>query len=68
VAQMLYAGSIADAEYLSDWSEALLRCFEIEAFTYDNFKLAVEQEFGVSIDHNQALIEYFEVKNTEECK
>ena len=68
VAQMLYAGSIADAEYLSDWSEALLRCFEIEAFTYDNFKLAVEQEFGVSIDHNQALIECFEVKNTEECK
>ena len=26
VAQLLYAGSIADAEYRSDWAEALIRC------------------------------------------
>ena len=67
-AQILYAGSLADAEYRSDWSEALIRCMKIENMTYDNFKIAVEAEFGVSIDGNVSLQEYFEAIDTEVSK
>ena len=62
VAQLLYAGSIADAEYRSDWAEALVRCMAIENMTFDNFKLAVDKEFGVCIDYNQPLFDYFNGK------
>ncbi|MBQ7293237.1 MAG: hypothetical protein IJW79_05800 [Clostridia bacterium] len=64
-AQILYAGSLADAEYRADWSEALIRCMKTENKTYDNFKIAVETEFGVSIDGNVPLQEYFEAIGTE---
>ena len=64
-AQILYAGSLADAEYRADWSEALIRCMKTENMTYDNFKIAVEAEFGVSIDGNVPLQEYFEAIGTE---
>ena len=64
-AQILYAGSLADAEYRADWSEALIRCMKTENKTYDNFKIAVEAEFGVSIDGNVPLQEYFEAIGTE---
>ena len=64
-AQILYAGSLADAEYRADWSEALIKCMKIENMTYDNFKIAVEAEFGVSIDGNVPLQEYFEAIGTE---
>ena len=64
-AQILYAGSLADAEYRADWGEALIRCMKTENMTYDNFKIAVEAEFGVSIDGNVPLQEYFEAIGTE---
>jgi hypothetical protein len=67
-AQILYAGSLADAEYLADWGEALIRCMKTENMTYDNFKIAVEAEFGVSIDGNVPLQEYFEAIGTEVSK
>jgi hypothetical protein len=59
LAQILFAGSLADAEYRSDWDEALIRCFSIEDMSYDNFKIAVENEFGVCTDYNVPLIDYF---------
>ncbi len=64
-AQILYAGSLADAEYRADWGEALIRCMKTENMTYDNFKIAVEAEFGVSIDGNIPLQEYFKAIGTE---
>lgn len=64
-AQILYAGSLADAEYSADWSEALIRCMKTENMTYDNFKIAVEAEFGVSIDGNVPLQEYFDAIGAE---
>lgn len=65
VAQILYAGSLADAEYRPDWAEALIRCMTIEDMSFDNLKLIVENEFGVCIDYNVPLIEYFAAKNAE---
>lgn len=59
VAQILYAGSLANAEYRADWKDAMLRCFAVTDWTYDSFKQAVETEFGVSIDYNLPLQEYF---------
>ena len=59
VAQILYAGSLANAEYRSDWKDAMLRCFAVTEWTYDTFKRAVETEFGVSIDYNVPIQEYF---------
>lgn len=59
VAQILYAGSLANAEYRSDWKDAMLRCFAVTEWTYDSFKQAVETEFGVSIDYNVPIQEYF---------
>ena len=41
---------------------------KIENKTYDNFKIAVEAEFGVSIDGNVPLQEYFEAVGTEVSK
>ncbi len=60
VAQILYAGSLANAEYRADWKDALVRCFATQNWTYDAFKQAVETEFGVTIDYNVPLQEYFE--------
>lgn len=59
VAQIVYAGSVADAEYRSDWADALVKCLSIEDWSYDNLKLAVEESFGVCIDYNVPLYEYF---------
>ena len=64
-AQILYAGSLADAEYRADWGEVLIRCMKTENMTYDNFKIAVEADFGVSIDGNVPLQEYFEAISME---
>lgn len=57
--------SLADAEYRSDWDEAIIRCFTIEDMSYDNFKLAVESEFGVCTDYNVPLMDYFAVVGSE---
>lgn len=65
LAQILFAGSLADAEYRSDWDEALIRCLTIEDMTFDNFKTAVENEFGVCVDYNVPLIDYFAVVSSE---
>lgn len=59
VAQILYAGSLANAEYRADWKDALIKCFAVTEWTYDSFKQAVETEFGVSIDYNVPIQEYF---------
>jgi hypothetical protein len=60
VAQMLYAGTLADAQYKPNWQASLLKCFALETFTYDAFNTAVKHEFGVDIDSNLPLQEYFE--------
>ena len=65
LAQILFAGSLADAEYCSDWDDALIRCFAIEDMNYDNFKLAVEREFGVCTDYNVPLMDYFAAVGSE---
>ena len=57
--------SLADAEYCSDWDDALIRCFAIEDMNYDNFKLAVEREFGVCTDYNVPLMDYFAAVGSE---
>ena len=59
VAQIVYAGSIADAEYRPDWADALVKCLFIEDWSYDNLKLAVESAFGVCLDYNVPIQEYF---------
>ena len=59
VAQIVYAGSIADAEYRPDWADALVKCLFIEDWNYDNLKLAVESAFGVCLDYNVPIQEYF---------
>ena len=65
LAQLIYAGSLADAEYRADWAEALVECLSVEDRTFDTLKLAVEAEFGVSLDGNVPVQNYFETKNTE---
>ena len=65
LAQILFAGSLADAEYCSDWDDALIRCFSIEDMNYDNFKLSVEREFGVCTDYNVPLMDYFAAVGSE---
>ena len=65
LAQILFAGSLADAEYCSDWDDALIRCFAIEDMNYDNFKLSVEREFGVCTDYNVPLMDYFAAVGSE---
>ena len=65
VAQILYAGSIADAEYCSDWASALIECLTIDNWTFDSLKNAVESKFGVSIDYNVPIQEYFNAISSE---
>lgn len=65
VAQIIYAGSISDAEYRSDWGTALVECLTIDDWSYDNLKLAVDTAFGVSLDNNVPIQEYFDALNTE---
>ena len=65
LAQLIYTGSLADAEYRADWAEALIGCLSVEDRTFDTLKLAVEAEFGVSLDGNVPVQNYFETKNTE---
>lgn len=65
VAQIIYAGSIADAEYRPDWASALVKCLNIEDWSYDNLKMAVDAEFGVSLDSNVPIQEYFGTLNAE---
>ena len=65
LAQLIYAGSLADAEYRADWAEALIGCLSVENWTFDALKLAVEAEFGVCLDGNVPVQNYFETRNTE---
>ena len=65
VAQILYAGSIADAEYRSDWESALIECLTIDDWTFESLKKAVEREFGVSLDYNVPIQEYFDAISSE---
>lgn len=65
IAQILYARTIADAEYRSDWAQALVRCMTIKDMSYDNLKIIVESEFGVCVDNNAPLIDYFESRFME---
>lgn len=65
VAQMVYAGSMTDAAYRSDWASALVSCLSIDEWSYDGLKLRIEAEFGVSLDHNVPVQDYFEAQETE---
>lgn len=65
MAQLLYLGSLADANYRSDWAHALAECLMTDPLTYDVLKLSVMDAFGVCIDYNTPLRQYFESKNME---
>ena len=65
MAQFLYLGSLADAEYRSDWAHALTECLMKDPLTYDVLKLSVMDAFGVCIDYNTPLRQHFESKNME---
>ena len=65
VAQLVYVGSLADAAYRADWDDTLIRCLSVENWTFDDLKLAVETEFGVSLDGNVPVQYHFEMKNME---
>ena len=65
MAQLLYLGSLADAEYRSDWARVLAECLMTDPLTYDVLKLSVIDAFGVCIDYNTPLRQYFESKNME---
>ena len=65
VAQLIYVGSLADAEYRADWADELVKCLSVEDWRFDPLKLAVEASFGVSLDGNVPVQNHFETKNTE---
>ena len=65
VAQLIYVGSLADAEYRADWADELVKCLSVADWRFDPLKLAVETSFGVSLDGNVPVQNYFETKNTE---
>jgi hypothetical protein len=65
VAQLIYMGSLADAEYRADWADELVKCLSVENWRFDPLKLAVETSFGVSLDGNVPVQNYLETKNTE---
>ena len=65
MAQFLYLGSLADAEYRSDWAHGLTECLMKDPLTYDVLKLSVMDAFGVCIDYNTPLRQHFESKNME---
>ena len=65
VAQLIYVGSLADAEYRADWADELVKCLSVEDWRFDPLKLAVETSFGVSLDGNVPVQNYFETRNTE---
>ena len=65
VAQLIYVGSLADAEYRADWEDELVKCLSVEDWRFDPLKLAVETSFGVSLDGNVPVQNYFETRNME---
>lgn len=65
VAEILFAGSLADAAYRSDWAEALVRCMTIEEMNYDGLRSVVQIEFGVDIQTNVPLQDYFDAIGSE---
>ena len=65
VAQLIYVGSLADASYRADWADELVKCLSVEDWRFDPFKLAVETSFGVSLDGNVPVQNYFETRNME---
>ncbi len=65
VAQILYAGTLADAEYRANWQDALVKCLSFEEWNYEALKQKVEQEFGVTIDYNVPIQEYFDSLENE---
>ncbi len=64
-AQILYIGSLANAEYLHNWKDALIKCLSIVQWDFDTLKLAAEKEFGVMLDYNVPMQEYFEAMKGE---
>ena len=65
VAQLIYVGSLADAEYRADWADELVKCLSVEDWRFDPLKLAVEASFGVSLDGNVPVQNFFENENME---
>ena len=65
VAQLIYVGSLADAVYRADWADELVKCLSVEDWRFDPLKLAVEASFGVSLDGNVPVQNFFENENME---
>ena len=61
VAQLLYAGSLAECEYRHDWLDALRQCVSREReMSADELRRAVQLTFDVDIANNVALMDYLE--------
>ena len=61
VAQLLYAGSLAECEYRHDWLDALRQCISREReMSADELRRAVQLTFDVDIANNVALMDYLE--------
>ena len=59
VAQLLYAGSLAQCEYRQDLMDGIYQCISVERErSIDELKEDVQRFFGVNIEDNIALIEY----------
>ena len=61
VAQLLYAGSLAECEYRHDWLDALRQCISREReMSADELRRAVQLTFDIDIANNVALMDYLE--------
>ena len=63
VAQLLYAGSLAETEYRYDLIESLRLCIGLEQeCTMEELKIAAQNTFDVNIEENVSLMDYMEGK------
>lgn len=60
LAQLLYCGFIADAEYSADWLERLMLAFSEGTPDYDSLRNTMLNEFGFDIYSNQIVSFYYE--------
>jgi hypothetical protein len=61
LAQLLYAGYIADTTYRADYISTLMRCIpKNESYTYDDLRAAVLEEFGADISGRRIVKDYLD--------
>lgn len=59
VGELFFLGSLLDTEYDADWLEQLCLCIPLGSeATYKSLKANAEEQFGINIDANLALLDY----------